>query len=154
MAILKYNYIIMTQQDIDQITARGISVDQVNRQLEEIRTGFPFLHIDSAASVGNGITAPTVDERDKYIDLWNEYKREGHKIVKFVPASGAASRMFKDLFAFLNADYDIPTTDFESSPLEKSFVISARKTKARMFVHSYLMEIIRLLWLIYWSRKA
>lgn len=113
MAILKYNYIIMTQQDIDQITARGISVDQVNRQLEEIRTGFPFLHIDSAASVGNGITAPTVDERDKYIDLWNEYKREGHKIVKFVPASGAASRMFKDLFAFLNADYDIPTTDFE-----------------------------------------
>ena len=33
--------------------------------------------------------------------------------MKFVPASGAASRMFKDMFAFVDADYDIPTTDFE-----------------------------------------
>ena len=47
------------------------------------------------------------------IDAWKEYKAEGKKIVKFVPASGAASRMFKDMFAFLSADYDVPTTDFE-----------------------------------------
>ncbi|MBQ4146684.1 MAG: DUF4301 family protein, partial [Prevotella sp.] len=44
---------------------------------------------------------------------WNTYKKEGHKIVKFVPASGAASRMFKDMFAFLDAPYDVPTTPFE-----------------------------------------
>jgi len=34
-------------------------------------------------------------------------------VVKFVPASGAASRMFKNMFAFVDADYDVPTTDFE-----------------------------------------
>ena len=33
--------------------------------------------------------------------------------MKFVPASGAASRMFKNMFAFVDADYDVPTTDFE-----------------------------------------
>ena len=46
----------------------------------------------------------------------------------FVPASGAASRMFKDLFAFLDADYDVPTTEFEKaffSHLPKfAFVVS------------------------------
>ena len=39
--------------------------------------------------------------------------------MKFVPASGAASRMFKDMFAFLNADYDVPTTDFEKKYFDR-----------------------------------
>jgi len=47
------------------------------------------------------------------VKTWNDYKAEGKKIVKFVPASGAASRMFKDMFAFVDAPYDVPTTDFE-----------------------------------------
>ena len=38
--------------------------------------------------------------------------------MKFVPASGAASRMFKDMFAFLDADYDTPTTAFEKQYFE------------------------------------
>ena len=49
----------------------------------------------------------------QYEDAWENYKAQGRTIVKFVPASGAASRMFKDMFAFVDADYDIPTTDFE-----------------------------------------
>lgn len=53
------------------------------------------------------------EEREHYIEDWNEYKAQGHKVVKFVPASGAASRMFKNMFSFLSADYDVPTTDFE-----------------------------------------
>ncbi|MDE6150666.1 MAG: DUF4301 family protein, partial [Prevotella sp.] len=48
-----------------------------------------------------------------YVKAWDDYKAEGKKIVKFVPASGAASRMFKDMFAFVDAEYDVPTTDFE-----------------------------------------
>lgn len=82
-------------------------------QLEEFKTGFPFLKLEAAAAIGRGIVAPTDSERDEYVDRWNAYKAEGRKIVKFVPASGAASRMFKDMFAFLDADYDVPTTDFE-----------------------------------------
>ena len=48
-----------------------------------------------------------------YVKAWEDYKASGKKIVKFVPASGAASRMFKDIFSFVDADYDVPTTDFE-----------------------------------------
>ena len=43
------------------------------------------------------------------------YKRQDKTVVKFVPASGAASRMFKNLFEFLSADYDRPTTKFEQT---------------------------------------
>jgi len=57
--------------------------------------------------------APNSDEGRKYVEAWQQYKAAGRKVVKFVPASGAASRMFKDMFAFVDADYDKPTTDFE-----------------------------------------
>ena len=79
----------------------------------EFKTGFPFLRLEAAAAVGNGIIAPDAQEKEQMIAAWNEYKAGGKKIVKFVPASGAASRMFKDMFAFLSADYDVPTTAFE-----------------------------------------
>ena len=57
--------------------------------------------------------APNEDDRKKYVKAWEQYKAAGKRVVKFVPASGAASRMFKDMFAFVDADYDVPTTDFE-----------------------------------------
>jgi hypothetical protein len=56
-----------------------------------------------------------MEEAEKYVKVWNDYKAEGHSITKFVPASGAASRMFKNMFEFLNADYDVPTTEFEKA---------------------------------------
>ena len=104
---------MLTQQDLNQIAAKGISEEKLNKQIEEFKTGFPFLKLDSAAAIDHGIFAPNEEETSKYVSSWNDYKSDGHAIVKFVPASGAASRMFKDLFAFLDADYDVPTTDFE-----------------------------------------
>ena len=50
---------------------------------------------------------------EQYLAAWDAYKAGDKKIVKFVPASGAASRMFKNMFEFLGAEYDKPTTDFE-----------------------------------------
>ncbi|MBQ7421661.1 MAG: DUF4301 family protein [Prevotella sp.] len=104
---------MLSLQDLKQLAKKGISEENLNKQLDEFKTGFPFLKLKAAASIGNGIIAPTDSERAKYIEKWQEYKNRGKKIVKFVPASGAASRMFKDLYAFLSADYDVPTTDFE-----------------------------------------
>ncbi len=104
---------MLSQQDLKQIAQKGITEEQINMQLEEFKTGFPFLKIESAAGIGQGIIRLDEEDRNNYVDLWNAYKKEGHKIVKFVPASGAASRMFKDMFAFLDADYDVPTTNFE-----------------------------------------
>ena len=104
--------------DKKQIASRGINEQQVENQLKQFEQGFPFLKLEAAASIGKGIIAPNDDERNQYIEKWNSYKANGHKVVKFVPASGAASRMFKDMFAFLNAPYNVPTTPFEKEFFE------------------------------------
>jgi len=104
---------MLTEQDIRQIAEKGITEKQIEQQLEQFKTGFPFLRLEAAASIGRGIMKPTDDEEKDYHKAWEDYKAQGKKIVKFVPASGAASRMFKNMFAFLDAPYDAPTTDFE-----------------------------------------
>ena len=104
---------MLSQQDLSQIADKGISEEKLNKQLEEFETGFPFLKLEAAAAVGHGIMVPDEEEREAYIKAWDAYKAQGKNIVKFVPASGAASRMFKNMFAFLSADYTEPTTDFE-----------------------------------------
>ena len=104
---------MLSQQDLKQIAEKGISEQQIERQLGEFKTGFPFLKLEAAAAIGKGIVAPDAAEGKKFVEAWQQYKAEGKKVVKFVPASGAASRMFKDMFAFVDAEYDVPTTDFE-----------------------------------------
>lgn len=105
---------MLTQEDKALLAKKGISEEQIAAQLACFEKGFPFLKLEAAASIGNGIVATSDSERDAYIKAWEAYKNEGgHVVTKFVPASGAASRMFKNLFEFLGADYDEPTTDFE-----------------------------------------
>lgn len=106
-------YTMLQEKDLKQLAAKGISEQQIEKQLKQFETGFPFLRLEAAAAVGKGIIAPTTSEQKDYVKAWEDYKAEGKEIVKFVPASGAASRMFKDMFAFVDADYDVPTTDFE-----------------------------------------
>ncbi len=104
---------MFTEQDLKQLAQRGTSVEKVEKQLKQIAEGFPYLKLKDAAAIENGIMRLPIDERARYCNLWDDYKAEGHKVVKFVPASGAASRMFKDLFAFLDAPYSEPANDFE-----------------------------------------
>lgn len=104
---------MLSQEDLKQIAEKGITEDQIKTQLEEFKTGFPFLKLEAAASIGRGILALDKAKCSEYESAWKEYKETGKRIVKFVPASGAASRMFKDLFAFLDASYSTPQTDFE-----------------------------------------
>lgn len=104
---------MLTQEDLKLLCSKGITEEQINHQLDEFKTGFPFLRLEAAAAVGKGIIGTTDSQAQEYVKLWDEYKAQGHSIVKFVPASGAASRMFKDMFAFVDAEYDVPTTDFE-----------------------------------------
>ncbi|MBR5827636.1 MAG: DUF4301 family protein [Paludibacteraceae bacterium] len=92
---------MFTPSDLAQLEARGISVEKAEKQLQSFATGFPELDIVSAASIGKGILCPTEEEVDAYIKAWQDYLDKGHTVLKFVPASGAASRMFKDLFAYL-----------------------------------------------------
>ena len=109
---------MLSERDLKQIADKGISEKQIENQLNEFKTGFPFLRLEAAASVEHGIVATTEESRAKFEKSWEQYKAAGKKVVKFVPASGAASRMFKDMFAFVDAEYDKPTTDFEKKYFE------------------------------------
>ena len=64
----------MNQQDLNQISARGISEQQIEHQLEQIKNGFPFLKLEGAAAIGKGIMAPTAQEVEDYEKAWNDYK--------------------------------------------------------------------------------
>jgi hypothetical protein len=103
----------MTEPDIKQLAEKGISPAQFEEQLACFRNGFPFLHVEKAATIGDGIVCITDTEKKMYFSVWNHYLSENKKVVKFVPASGAASRMFKDLFEFLESDRIEPKTAFE-----------------------------------------
>ena len=104
---------MITPEDKILLEKKGISESQIAEQLACFEKGFPFLQLDGAASIEKGILAPQGDEIDAYLQAWDTYKQGEKTIVKFVPASGAASRMFKDMFEFLGADYDVPTNAFE-----------------------------------------
>lgn len=104
---------MFSAEDKQLLEAKGISERQIEVQLQNFRTGFPFLKLKAAASLQNGILAPSEAESRACIEAWNVYKAAGKSVTKFVPASGAASRMFKNMFEFLDAPYDEPQTDFE-----------------------------------------
>jgi hypothetical protein len=104
---------MFTQEDLEVLAKRGISVEKAESQLKSFETGFPYLKLKGAASPEYGILVVDDDAAKYYQDLWQKYLQADNQILKFVPASGAASRMFKNMFAFVDADYDVPTTDFE-----------------------------------------
>ena len=110
---------MITPQDKELLERKGISEKQIADQLACFKNGFPYLQLSAAASVGNGILQPNKDEQKCYLDAWESYMQGDKKVVKFVPASGAASRMFKNMFAFLEVDYDVPQTDFEKNFFSK-----------------------------------
>ncbi len=98
----------LTDADRQQLKDKGISEQTLHKQLEQFSTGFPYLKIDSPSSVGAGILPVDDELRNTCLARWNTFIADGGDVVKFVPASGAASRMFKSLFAFINSDTDVP----------------------------------------------
>jgi hypothetical protein len=104
---------MLNTDDLALLSTKGISEEKIKEQLKSFETGFPYLELARSASPEKGIMVIPADEQTKYMEAWDAYLRQNKKIVKFVPASGAASRMFKNLFEFLSADYAEPITPFE-----------------------------------------
>lgn len=102
----------LNSADLEHLASKGISEEKLEFQLRKLKEGFPYLNLVGAATVGNGIVEVSPDMEQTSLDIWKEFLAKGGKVVKMVPASGAASRMFKDLFAFLNGKHDAPDNDF------------------------------------------
>ena len=107
---------MLTENNIRQIQSHGLTEMEVERQLQIFRKGIPFANIVEAASAGNGILVFSEEEQENFVGLF-ETKRKELELLKFVPASGAATRMFSFLHQFLE-EFD-PNSDNVNSFLQK-----------------------------------
>ncbi len=92
---------MFSDEDLKQLQSKNIDQSTVEAQLERFKKGFPHTRIEKAAVPGRGIIQMSESEINQLVSNYEKQQKQ-LKILKFVPASGAASRMFKDLYAFLN----------------------------------------------------
>lgn len=106
---------MLTNDDLLQMSQAGIKIEDVRRQLDYFKTGFPFAEIEAPATKDRGIMTLSIEEQEQLLDEVSKYNGE---IVKFVPASGAATRMFKELY---EAEADILSQKNVNDKSEKVF---------------------------------
>ncbi|MCF8231841.1 MAG: DUF4301 family protein [Bacteroidales bacterium] len=103
------------QSDLHQIKNRNLTPEDINRQIEHFKKGFPFIKLDRPATVNDGIFAFSEKDIDQLTDFYDEEQKK-YDIIKFVPASGAATRMFKELYSFMQ---DFTGSENQLEELEK-----------------------------------
>jgi hypothetical protein len=108
---------MLQQEDIIQIEKKGITMKTLETQLDHFKHGFPFIKLIRPAIQGDGIITLSEQEKDKYIRFFGK-QSPFLRVMKFVPASGAASRMFRHLFEFrasLNTHLNVPESYFSDT---------------------------------------
>lgn len=88
---------MLNEQDKRQIEEKGISREQFLQQIEQFKKGFPSITLDRPATAGDGVIRVDASESSTLMSFFNDHAPE-YRMLKFVPASGAATRMFKDLY--------------------------------------------------------
>ena len=91
---------MLNNKDLEQIKERNITEEQVERQVAQLKRGTAFVKLIRPATIGDGILRMSPEQVKDMSQAFDEDKEYYH-FTKFVPASGAASRMFKDLFSFI-----------------------------------------------------
>ena len=109
-----------SDKDLAQIQNLGIDLRTVQNQLEKFRTGFPEIKLSRIVDEGRGLKKLSGEAVDGFTKKFDQERVE-KELVKFVPASGAASRMFKTLFNFLEGDLSAEHADI------KDFYVNLRK---------------------------
>ena len=106
-----------TETDLKDLEKRGISPETAEQQIDRFDKGFPFLKIADTATIDNGIMKLDPLSVNNAVLRWKRYIEGEGDCLKFVPASGAASRMFKSVHKFVNGDTDIPAPGSEMDEL-------------------------------------
>ncbi len=114
----------LSGKDLEQLDSKGITKEIVQNQIETFKEGIPFVQLERAAVIGDGISKFSEDEQARLIHQFEE-THNAISLLKFVPASGAASRMFKALFNFLDS-YD-PDNESLEDYLERTKDSGLRK---------------------------
>ena len=96
---------MFSEKDLSQFQSKGIAQETIEEQLNNFSTGFPKMKLKKPATKEDGITQIKDEELEIYEEVYNTHSKD-LSLLKFVPASGAASRMFKSLYDFLNTYQD------------------------------------------------
>ncbi len=115
-----------TEQDLGQLQQLGLATEQVQHQIDKFKEGFPKSQLDAAATPDNG---GIICLGDKEIARYEkQYRTLGRdkKVQKFVPASGAATRMFKDLYSFAATYFGVAHNFEKEFPEVKEFLENIR----------------------------
>ena len=111
-----------TAKDQKQLQELGLTVERVQEQINHFKEGFPKSQLDAAATPDNkGIRRLDKKEVARYEKQYGSLV-EGKKILKFVPASGAATRMFKDLYSFSSTYFGVARNFEKEFPEVKQFL--------------------------------
>lgn len=89
---------MFTEKDLTQLNEKGIRIPQVEKQIEKFENGFNYIKLSAASRIPDGILKFEEEQIHDLVSYYNDHAGK-YKVVKFVPASGAASRMFKLLFS-------------------------------------------------------
>ena len=98
--------IAFSKEDLDEINSRGSKPEKVMEQVNMFRKGFPFSRLVKPCIKGDGILVLEKSDIPDLINTYSEAEKSG-RCMKFVPASGAASRMFKLLLSCHNESADM-----------------------------------------------
>ena len=109
-----------SKKDLEQIQGHNLSLAQIEKQLENFKKGFPFVNLEKPAVIGDGILQIEESNAMDYVNAFEDYAANA-SIVKFVPASGAATRMFKDLYDF-KSFFDSSKNSLEDFPAVKEVI--------------------------------
>lgn len=96
---------MLTEKDIEQLKEKGIAKETVDKQLENFKNGFPAVELLAPATPGKGIKQLGNEEEQRLVNYYEKASKD-RGLLKFVPASGAATRMFKHLFNYLDKYHD------------------------------------------------
>ena len=95
---------MFSEEDLNQIHSKGIDIKKINEQVENFKQGFPKIALTESATPTKGLKSIDQAETENLAKFFDEHASEKN-IIKFVPASGAASRMFKHLHEFISSSF-------------------------------------------------
>ncbi|MDA3886666.1 MAG: DUF4301 family protein [Candidatus Delongbacteria bacterium] len=98
------NNIHFNNNDLGKLKKHRISLDDIDKQISKFIKGSPFSDLVKPATTLSGISKLNSFNKEELLSLY-DIVVESDRISKFVPASGAATRMFKDLLEFYYSDY-------------------------------------------------
>ena len=114
---------MLNEKDLQQLSERKVSENQVTQQVAQLKRGTKYVQLMRPATLGDGILRLDAAQTERLTQAFDADK-EYYRFTKFVPASGAASRMFKDLFAFADSGTETNFTDIFFAHI-KSFAFYA-----------------------------